>query len=355
MARRLSNEEFNEKNTELIIRAKAGDKQALEELFELNERLHYRMANMYGNPNNFEDIVSVSRLGLYKAYQTFDPNKGAKFITYARKVMENEIFQYFRKDKKRKDEASLDEIIYTDKDGDEFTLHAYLEADPSTTPEYQLEVAENIAMLHKALWKISARKRCIIVNKYFRGKTQKELSEQLKISQSYISRIERSALKELKREMEKINILKERKELVEKMRAKIPREKIAKLIYLFDLIDCGEIRMTFKQIANLVDVSIPTVRKYFEKYKEGEFREHERIKVEIPSSYVQMDRPKETIEVENVPNITTTINKYNNTPKRIQLTGSKVTPMNIADILGSVINVLDQNETYNFYIEVRKR
>ena len=68
-----------------------------------------------------------------------------------------------------------------------------------------------------------------------------------------------------------------------------------------------------------------------------------------------MDRPEETIGVENVPNITTTINKYNNTPKRIQLTGSKVTPMNIADILGSVINVLDQNETYDFYMEVRKR
>ena len=156
------------------------------------------------NINNLEDLISIGTIGLIKAINTFKIDKNIKLATYASRCIENEILMYLRKKSKSKVEVSLDEPLKVDYDGNELLLEDIL-SDSDNKVFSSLEQEEMIDELHKALEKLKPREREILSMRFgldgCEELTQKETSEKLNISQSYISRLEKRILKKLKQTM----------------------------------------------------------------------------------------------------------------------------------------------------------
>ncbi len=154
-----------------------------------------------------DDLVSIGTIGLVKAINTFNPTKNIKIATYASKCIENEILMFIRKTTPLKMEVSIDEPLNTDSDGNELLLGDILGSD-SDEVQKGLEAEEERMIIHRAIERLNDRDREIIVKRFgLYGKrelTQKELADTMGISQSYISRLEKRIIKELKR-----NIIKE--------------------------------------------------------------------------------------------------------------------------------------------------
>lgn len=174
-------------------------------LIEHNLRLVVYVAKRYDtNINNLEDLISIGTIGLIKAINTFKIDKNIKLATYASRCIENEILMYLRKKSKSKVEVSLDEPLKVDYDGNELLLEDIL-SDSDNKVFSSLEQEEMIDELHKALEKLKPREREILSMRFgldgCEELTQKETSEKLNISQSYISRLEKRILKKLKQTM----------------------------------------------------------------------------------------------------------------------------------------------------------
>ena len=183
----------------------AGDETARQTLIEHNLRLVVYIARRFENTGvNLEDLISIGTIGLIKAVNTFRPDRNIKLATYSSRCIENEILMHIRKIANQKTEVSLDEPINTDWDGNELLLSDVLGTDGDIVMR-PLEDDVDLCLLASALDTLSPREREIITLRFGLGggkeQTQKEVADQLGISQSYISRLEKRIIQRLKKEI----------------------------------------------------------------------------------------------------------------------------------------------------------
>lgn len=162
----------------------------------------------YAATSNQDDLISIGTIGLIKAVNTFEPTKNIKLATYASRCIENEILMYLRKSSNRRQDASIDEPLNTDNDGNELLLMDVLTSDQPQVGE-ELERSAEHAALHRAVARLTPRERRIMELRFGLNRetehTQKEVADQLGISQSYISRLEKRIIRRLRRELEAVS------------------------------------------------------------------------------------------------------------------------------------------------------
>jgi len=181
------------------------DEQARSLLIEHNLRLVVYIARRFENTGTgLEDLVSIGTLGLMKAINTFRADKNIKLATYASRCIENEILMYIRKRSNARGEVSIDEPLNVDWDGNELLLSDVLGSEEDSV-SFELERREERRILREAVERLPPRERIIIEMRYgFTGErelTQKEVADALGISQSYISRLEKKIIVELRGEI----------------------------------------------------------------------------------------------------------------------------------------------------------
>lgn len=174
-------------------------------LIERNLRLVVFIAKKFENTGvNIEELISIGTVGLIKAIETYQPEKNIKLATYASRCIENEILMFIRKNANARREISFDEPLSVDWDGNELLLSDILGSDPDVVSK-DLEEAEEKTLLHRAISHLGDRERMIIELRYgLTGGddlTQKEVADLLGISQSYISRLEKRIIRDLKKEI----------------------------------------------------------------------------------------------------------------------------------------------------------
>ena len=196
------------KENEMILGLGSDDaKEARTTLIEHNLRLVVYIAKKFDNTGvGVEDLISIGTIGLIKSINTFNPDKKIKLATYASRCIENEILMYLRRNSKTRLEVSIDEPLNVDWDGNELLLSDILGTEEDVI--YRgIESEVEHKLLKEAISKLSEREKTIINLRFGldasvgRGMTQKEVAELLGISQSYISRLEKKIMKQLKREI----------------------------------------------------------------------------------------------------------------------------------------------------------
>lgn len=184
-----------------------GDRAARDVLIERNMRLVAHIVKKYSTvqQTDSEELISIGTIGLIKAINTFNGEKGSKLATYASRCVENEILMYLRNSKKYRNDISLQDTVGVDKEGNEITLEERL-SDDSDSVEDIAEKKSEIIRLRKKLDRLTERERYIIKCRYGltdgEEMTQREVARILGISRSYVSRIEKRALKKLRYEMD---------------------------------------------------------------------------------------------------------------------------------------------------------
>ena len=176
-------------------------------LIEHNLRLVVYIAKRFDNTGvGVEDLISIGTIGLIKSINTFKPDKNIKLATYASRCIENEILMYLRRNNKTKLEVSIDEPLNVDWDGNELLLSDILGTDEDVIYK-GLENEVERKLLMGAIEKLSDREKMIISLRFGLGNrngeemTQKEVASLLGISQSYISRLEKKIMRQLKKEI----------------------------------------------------------------------------------------------------------------------------------------------------------
>lgn len=191
-----------EEEFELIEKAKQGDMNARNILIERNLRLVAHVIKKYKTVGiDQEDLISIGTIGLIKAVSTFDNSKGIRLATYAAKCIDNEVLMTIRSDKKLKKEISLQGPLGTDKEGNNIYLIDIIKYEGEEIIG-RLDKEEKIKALDEILDKVlQKREKTIIELRYGirnnDNKTQREIAKLLGISRSYVSRIEKKALKKL--------------------------------------------------------------------------------------------------------------------------------------------------------------
>ena len=175
-------------------------------LIEHNLRLVVYISKKFENTGiGIEDLISIGTIGLIKAVNTFRADKNIKLATYASRCIENEILMYIRKTGNQRAELSIDEPLNVDWDGNELLLSDVLGSDEDSVYRH-LEQDEDLRMLRSAVDGLSPREQEIIRMRYglsgYKERTQKEVADLLGISQSYISRLEKRIIRELKEKIE---------------------------------------------------------------------------------------------------------------------------------------------------------
>ena len=181
------------------------DDMARQILIERNLRLVVYIAKRFENTGaGLEDLVSIGTIGLVKAINTFRADKNIKLATYASRCIENEILMYIRKHSGARCEISIDEPLNTDWDGNELLLSDVLGSEEESI-SFEIEQLEERRIIRRAVASLGEREREIIELRYgMRGEpelTQKEVADRLGISQSYISRLEKKIIIQLKEEI----------------------------------------------------------------------------------------------------------------------------------------------------------
>lgn len=180
-----------------------GDLEAKHILIERNLRLVAHVIKKYQHlEENPEDLISIGTIGLIKAIITFNPERNNKLGTYAARCIENEILMLLRTKKKHSKEVSLYEPIGTDRDGNEIQLFDIIEADEADA-QTKITLKDDIRLLYEKLEsELSPRERLVLKMRYGlynqEEYTQREIADQLGISRSYVSRIEKSAIEKLR-------------------------------------------------------------------------------------------------------------------------------------------------------------
>lgn len=202
----LSKEE-EKKYLDLLLNKK--DKNARDLLIEHNLRLVAHITKKYENTNiDNDDLISIGTIGLIKGIDSFSNKHGTKLTTYCARCIENEILMYFRSNKKNNNTISLDDPIGYDKEGNDITILDILK---TPKPDYAEDLfqKDNIKKLNYYLNNLNEREKEIIIKRYglynSDEKTQKEIANELDISRSYVSRIEKRAITKILREFMKDN------------------------------------------------------------------------------------------------------------------------------------------------------
>lgn len=184
-------------------------REARQILIERNLRLVAHVAKKYQNAEeDMEDLISQGTIGLIKAIATFDESKGNRLATYACRCVENEILMMLRFRKKVSREVSLYEPIGTDKEGNEISLLDVIEQEQIDIVEKMSKNSQLSRLAGYIDRVLTGREKEIIFLRYGiatgREVTQREIGRKLGISRSYVSRIEKKALKKLRDEFDKI-------------------------------------------------------------------------------------------------------------------------------------------------------
>lgn len=192
----------DEEESECLLKVSHGDSNARNKLIEHNLRLvAHIVKKYYSQSKNQDDLISIGTIGLIKAVDTYKNGSGTRFATYASKCIQNEILMYFRSRKKLSAEVSLSDTIDIDKDGNPLTYMDIVSVDDTIAEELDIKImSEKTRKI--ILNDLDSRERQIIVSRYGldgeKPLTQRELSAKLRISRSYVSRIEKSALDKIK-------------------------------------------------------------------------------------------------------------------------------------------------------------
>ncbi|MDD6620713.1 MAG: RNA polymerase sporulation sigma factor SigK [Eubacteriales bacterium] len=191
---------------EMLEKMKNGDKNARAILIERNLRLvSHIVKKYYSKTNDTDDLISIGTIGLIKAIDSFNSDKGTKLATYASRCIENEILMYFRAGKKLSNDVYLSDALEVDKDGNPLTIE-----DTISSPNDLAEDLEKKIQWEKAAKLIShmedEREKEIIILRYGLNNkkplTQREVAQRLNISRSYVSRIEKKVLNDIKNQLD---------------------------------------------------------------------------------------------------------------------------------------------------------
>jgi RNA polymerase sporulation-specific sigma factor len=189
--------------SDYLHRCKEGDKEARDKLIEHNLRLVAHIVKKYNMVDKeTDDLISIGTIGLIKAIDTFDDEKGIRLATYASRCIDNELLMMLRSGKRLAKEVYLYDPIGSDREGNEINLLDIIE-------EAEVDIVENIVLeddikkLYHMIGKVlTDREREIICLRYGLSNrkevTQREIANKLGISRSYVSRIEKKALKKLR-------------------------------------------------------------------------------------------------------------------------------------------------------------
>ena len=183
-----------------------GDMEARNLLVEHNLRLVAHIVKKYHNfDRDKDDLISVGTIGLIKAINTYNVEKGHRLVTYASRCIENELLMMLRQERKTAKDTSLYEPIGVDKEGNEIHLLDILGADEIDVIQ-KIDQIEKIKQMYKILEEMKpSREKETLIMRYglYGGKpmTQKEVATKLEISRSYVSRIEKKAIASLKKKM----------------------------------------------------------------------------------------------------------------------------------------------------------
>ncbi len=191
-----------EEETDCLRRMKEGDKAAKEKLINHNMRLVAHVVKKYTGAAETDDLISVGSIGLIKAVNTYDSSKGTQLATYTARCIENEILMLLRANKKFKNDVYLSDSVGTDKDGNEMTLMDLLyEKDDAVFSQVDKSI-EREKFLQFIKGVLTEREYTVLCLRYGlkgqRNYAQREVAKFLKISRSYISRIEKKAVEKLK-------------------------------------------------------------------------------------------------------------------------------------------------------------
>jgi RNA polymerase sporulation-specific sigma factor len=199
-----------EDEKECILKMQNGDKEARDKLINHNMRLVAHVVKKYNGSAETDDLISVGSIGLIKAINSYNPDKGTGLATYTARCIENEILMLLRANKKHKKDVSLSDVVGTDKDGNELTLidllcekedEVFIKVDKSIERDKFLKFLRSI---------LTKREYVIICLRYGlkgeRNYAQREVAKFLRISRSYISRIEKHAILKIKNAVKKEQI-----------------------------------------------------------------------------------------------------------------------------------------------------
>ena len=195
-----------EQEKALLERMAEGDPKARELLIVHNLRLVVYLARKYENSGvPTEDMISIGTIGLIKAVNTYSPQRSIKLATYASRCIGNEILMYLRKSSNRRQDASIDEPLNVDGDGNELLLSDVLGSDADLVSQ-RLEQDAERAVLRRAVAQLTPRERQIMELRFGLTdgveRTQKQAADALGISQSYISRLEKRIIHTLRLRLE---------------------------------------------------------------------------------------------------------------------------------------------------------
>ena len=187
---------------ECLEKVKLGDKEAKDKLIKHNMRLVAHIVKKYSGSAETDDLISVGSIGLIKAINTYEKGKGTQLATYTARCIENEILMLLRANKKYKNDIYLSDPVGTDKDGNELTLMdllcekedmVFLKVDRGIEREKFLKFIREL---------LTEREYVVLCLRYgLKGErvyAQREVAKFLKISRSYISRIEKKGLEKLR-------------------------------------------------------------------------------------------------------------------------------------------------------------
>lgn len=196
-----------EDELDCLIKMKKGDKSARDKLINHNMRLVAHVVKKYSGAADTDDLISVGSIGLIKAVDSYELNKGTQLATYTARCIENEILMLLRANKKHKNDVYLSDPVGTDKDGNELSLMDLLSEKEDTVFAKVDKSIEREKFLQFIKGVLTEREYTVLCLRYglkgSRNYAQREVAKFLKISRSYISRIEKKAIDKLKEVVKK--------------------------------------------------------------------------------------------------------------------------------------------------------
>ncbi|PKR79071.1 RNA polymerase sporulation sigma factor SigK [Halalkalibacillus sediminis] len=181
-----------------LLRWQDGDLEARNKLIEHNLRLVAHIAKKYeNNKEEQEDLISIGTIGLIKGVESYSMDKGTKLATYVARCIDNEILMFLRSSKKSNKDISLQDPIGHDKEGNEISLMDILKSDQPDLVE-KIQTSMEIEKIFQYIHLLDEREKEVIAKRYglnqMKEYTQREIAQELEISRSYVSRIEKRAL-----------------------------------------------------------------------------------------------------------------------------------------------------------------